>query len=161
MKNIICPNCECNPQDEPYCMVATHCPKCGHVFKTRFNNLTEDFKMTINVNEKTYNLIMKEANKYSNGNIEKYLESLMEEVVEIIPTREEKKEWKENLYNTLLSLSTEHSDLYPRKRDSFETLKESFFYWVSEYNDGYFYERDDADSDRYCAWLVQEYEKYC
>lgn len=117
--------------------------------------------MTINVNEKTYNLIMKEANKYSNGNIEEYLESLMEEVVEIIPTREEKKEWKENLYNTLLSLSTEHSDLYPRKRDSFETLKESFFYWVSEYNDGYFDERDDAASDRYCAWLCQEYEKYC
>ena len=29
-----CPNCGCNPHDEPYCMTATHCPKCGYVFKT-------------------------------------------------------------------------------------------------------------------------------
>lgn len=25
----LCPNCGCNPQDEPYCMEATHCPQCG------------------------------------------------------------------------------------------------------------------------------------
>ena len=25
----ICPNCGCNPQDEPYCMEPTHCPVCG------------------------------------------------------------------------------------------------------------------------------------
>ena len=25
----ICPHCGCNPSDEPYCMTATHCPKCG------------------------------------------------------------------------------------------------------------------------------------
>lgn len=25
----ICPNCGCNPQDEPYCMEPTHCPICG------------------------------------------------------------------------------------------------------------------------------------
>lgn len=29
----ICPNCGCNPQNEPYCMVATHCPMCGYLFK--------------------------------------------------------------------------------------------------------------------------------
>jgi hypothetical protein len=29
----ICPNCGCNPQDEPYCMAATHCPECGHIFE--------------------------------------------------------------------------------------------------------------------------------
>ena len=117
--------------------------------------------MKIDVTERTYKLIVKEASKYSNGDITKYLESLMEEVTEIIPTREEKKEWKENLYNTLMFLATERYEFEPRKKDSLETLKESFFYWASEYNDGYFSERDDADNDRYCAWLVQEYEKYC
>ena len=24
-----CPNCGCNPQNEPYCMEETHCPQCG------------------------------------------------------------------------------------------------------------------------------------
>ena len=117
--------------------------------------------MRIDINEKTYKLIVKEANKYSNGNIEKYLESLMEEVTEIIPTREEKKEWKENLYNACMFLATERYEFRPRKKDNLEALKELFFYWASEYNDGYFSEMDDADNDRYCAWLVQEYEKYC
>lgn len=32
-----CPNCGCNPHDEPYCMTATHCPKCGYIFKISFN----------------------------------------------------------------------------------------------------------------------------
>ena len=158
--NINCPNCGCNPQNEPYHMVATHCPKCGYIFKTRFNDLTEEINMTINVNEKTYNLITKEANKYSNGNIEEYLEGLMKEVTEIIPTKEEKKQWKQYLYDSCMSLAEERPEFRPRKRDSLETLKESFFYWADEYNDGYFSEMDDADNDRYCAWLMQEYEKY-
>ena len=25
-----CPNCGCNPADEPYAMEFTHCPECGH-----------------------------------------------------------------------------------------------------------------------------------
>ena len=29
----ICPACGCNPQDEPYCMEATHCPQCGYAFE--------------------------------------------------------------------------------------------------------------------------------
>ena len=40
-----CPNCGCNPQDAPYCMTATHCPKCGYIFKTNFNDLMECLKM--------------------------------------------------------------------------------------------------------------------
>jgi hypothetical protein len=27
-----CPNCGFNPEQEPYCMEATHCPKCGYNF---------------------------------------------------------------------------------------------------------------------------------
>ena len=47
MKNKIinCPNCGCNPQNEPYCMVATHCPKCGYIFKANYNDLTEGLIM--------------------------------------------------------------------------------------------------------------------
>jgi hypothetical protein len=29
----ICPDCGCNPKDEPYCMEPTHCPACGHIFE--------------------------------------------------------------------------------------------------------------------------------
>ena len=77
---------------------------------------------------------------------------------EIIPTRKERTEWKEMLRNSLLIICEYYPDLYPRKRDSFETLLEKFFYWASEYNEGYFGERDDADTDRYCAYLVQQYD---
>ena len=77
---------------------------------------------------------------------------------EIIPTREEKRIWKEKLRDSLLSLCVYYPDIYPCKRDSFRTLLEKFFYWASEYNDGYFYERRTAKTDRFSAYLVQEYD---
>lgn len=116
--------------------------------------------MLIEVNESTYNLIVKESKK-ANIDIGKYLEDLMKEVSEIIPTKEEKKLWKGYLYDSLLLLAEIRSEVYPKKKDNLETLKEKFFYWASEYNDGYFLEQDEVNTDRYCAWLVQEYEKYC
>lgn len=39
---IQCPNCGCNPQDAPYYMVATHCPKCGHIFRTEVKNMDKE-----------------------------------------------------------------------------------------------------------------------
>lgn len=78
----------------------------------------------------------------------------------IQPTKAEYREWKENLYSTLCFLATERPELAPRKRDSLATLLESFFYWADEYNDGYFSEMDNAETDRYCAWLVEEKEYY-
>ena len=74
----------------------------------------------------------------------------------IIPTRKEKKEWKECLYNTLCLLATERPEFYPRKKDSLQDMLDSFLSWANHYNDGYFTEKDEADTDRYCAWLVQE-----
>lgn len=74
----------------------------------------------------------------------------------IEPTRKEKKEWKEYLYNSLCILATERPEFYPRKKDSLQTMLESFLSWADNYNDGYFTEKDNADTDRYCAWLVQE-----
>lgn len=78
----------------------------------------------------------------------------------IQPTKEEYREWKENLYSTLCFLATERPEFAPRKRDSLSTLLESFFYWANEYNDGYFPEMEDAETDRYSAWLVEEKEYY-
>lgn len=85
----------------------------------------------------------------------------MDKVVkeDIYPTRAERSEWKKNLYDSLCFLATERAEFYPRKRDSLDTLLESFLCWANEYNDGYFSERDDADKDRYSAWLVQEYDR--
>ena len=76
----------------------------------------------------------------------------------IKPTKDEYREWKENLYNTLLFLAraTERPELYPRKKDSLATLLENIFYWADEYNDGYFEEMNTAETDRYSAWLVEE-----
>ena len=77
----------------------------------------------------------------------------------IIPTKEEKKLWKEYLYNSLEFIAMERYEFQPRKRDSLNTLLESFLCWAEKYNDGYFSERNDAETDRYSAWLVQEYEE--
>ena len=74
----------------------------------------------------------------------------------IQPTKEEYREWKEKLYNTLWFLATERPEVAPSKSDSLSKLLESFFYWADEYNDGYFKEMDDAKIDRYAAWLVEE-----
>lgn len=32
MNKTNCPNCGCNPNEEPYAMEATHCPQCGYNF---------------------------------------------------------------------------------------------------------------------------------
>ena len=116
--------------------------------------------MQIEVSERTYNQIKKEADIFCNGDTVEYIKKLMDEVTEIVPTKEEKKEWKKYLYDTCWALATERPEIAPRKKDSLKDLEEKFFYWASEYNDGYFSERDEADTDNYCAWLVQEYEKY-
>ena len=67
------------------------------------------------------------------------------------------KEWKDNLYSTLWFLATERPEFMPQKKESLNSLLESYFYWADKYNDGYFPEKDEANKDRYCAWLVQEY----
>ena len=73
----------------------------------------------------------------------------------IEPTRKEKSEWKKHLYNNLSIISEYHDDCYPCKRDSFKTLVETYIYWADEYNDGYFPEKDEVNTDRYSAYLVQ------
>ena len=83
----------------------------------------------------------------------------MKKIMEIVPNKAEKKKWKNYLYNSLCFIATERPEFQPKKRDSINTLLESFLYWAEEYNDGYFTERNEAHTDRYCAWLVQEYEK--
>ena len=50
----ICPNCGCNPQDEPYCMEPTHCPKCGYDFDST-NNLKSAIIEDCKLFEKLHN----------------------------------------------------------------------------------------------------------
>ena len=115
---------------------------------------------TIKVTDKTYEILLQIANESMSGDITRLLKNWALEEVKIVPTKEEKKEWKENLYNTLCILATDRPQFAPRKKDSLNTLLESFLYWAEEYNDGYFSERDEANTDKYCAWLVQEYDIY-
>ena len=76
----------------------------------------------------------------------------------IRPTRAERTLWKDYLRNTCEFLATERPEFYPRKRDSMKTMLELFLSWAHNYNDGYFTERDDAPTDRYSQWLVEQYE---
>ena len=52
--NNICPNCGCNPQNKPYCMVATHCPKCGYIFNNGGINMTSERKQELLNNMEEY-----------------------------------------------------------------------------------------------------------
>ena len=82
-----------------------------------------------------------------------------DDAILIIPTKKEISEFKQNLYNSLKFLSSERYEFYPRKRDSLQTLKDSFFCWADEYNAGYFSEMEEKD-DRYCAWLTQQFRMW-
>lgn len=111
----------------------------------------------------TYSFLIGLLNKNEKKKVAKALNEcrdFLAEDKEIVPTRAERKQWRENLYNTLMFLSTERPEFRPRKKDNLETLKDSFFFWADEYNDGYFNERDEADTSRYCAWLVQEFDRW-
>lgn len=78
----------------------------------------------------------------------------------IEPTRSERKEWKQRLYDTLDTISDYHDELRPRKKDSLETLLEAFFCWAEDYNDGYLgFSEEEAKDDRFLKWLLQEWKK--
>lgn len=84
------------------------------------------------------------------------MEIIMEEIK---LTREEKRELKKDLYETLNMMSEYHDDLRPKKRDSLDTLVESYCYWADKYNDGYMPEVEDTDN-KLSMYLVQEFKKY-
>ena len=77
---------------------------------------------------------------------------------EIILTREEKRELKEYLYGSLMTMSEYHEDLRPRKRDSLQRLVETYCYWADEYNDKYMPEMEETD--RLSTYLVQEFKYF-
>jgi hypothetical protein len=82
-------------------------------------------------------------------------EQLVSLKCKIIPTEEEKKNWKYHLYNTLISLAEDDEEFMPKEDDSFETLASSFLFWAHENNGGY-----KLSGSRFCDWLTQEYEMY-
>ena len=75
-------------------------------------------------------------------------------------TEQEKEEYKGYLIDTLNVLASERPQFAPEENATLTDLLESFFCWADEYNDHYFSEMKDADTDRYCAWLVQEYTEF-
>lgn len=53
--NINCPNCGFNSQEEPYCMDATHCPKCGYIFNNEGEiNMSKERKQELLNNMEEY-----------------------------------------------------------------------------------------------------------
>ena len=75
--NTICPNCGCNPQDEPYCMVATHCPKCGYIFKTKDLYMKKQYTLNYTNNcgdtvARDYFDNIEKANRFMDEMIETY-----------------------------------------------------------------------------------------
>ncbi len=85
--------------------------------------------------------------------------AILKDAIEILPTRDEKKLWREMLHTSLTVIATAHPEFAPRTRDSLYTLLDSFLAWANYCNGGYFDERDDMMTDRYCAWLVQEFDR--
>ena len=82
------------------------------------------------------------------------------ELTKYIIGRKEEKEVKQYLYNRLVFLATERPKLMPRKKDNLDTLKESYFFWVDEFNDGYMPEMKTVNDDKISAWLVEQYRNY-
>jgi len=78
---------------------------------------------------------------------------------EIIPTKEEKKLWKQYLYNSLTCLSSKDKTFYPKKKDKTNDLIKKFHSLIKKYNNGNFPEQLTTKIERYSAWLVQEYNK--
>ena len=105
----------------------------------------------------------KEFRSEAERHIKLYLNGIVKprkEDDEIRPSRIEKTEWKTRLYERCQSLSEYYDNIAPKKKDSLNTLLEKFFYWAEEYNGGYFSEMEDVETDRYSAWLMQEWKKY-
>lgn len=71
-----------------------------------------------------------------------------------------KKTFKKELFGLLDHLSEYHPDIAPKSKDTINDLLEKYFYWVTEYNDGYSNELAEPDLCEFNAWLASEAEHY-
>lgn len=71
-----------------------------------------------------------------------------------------KKSFKRELFYLLDELSEYHPDIAPNSKDTVNDLLEKYFYWVTEYNDGYSNELEEPDLCEFNAWLAKEAEYY-
>ena len=71
-------------------------------------------------------------------------------------TKEEIKKWRETLYYIVDDLSIYHQDLAPRRNASFQTLVDSYCFWVTEYNDGYMGTVEQVFDSRLKWYLAEE-----
>ena len=70
------------------------------------------------------------------------------------------KGFKEELYRRVDEISEYHEDLTPRKKDTVFNLLEKYFYWVTEYNDGYSEELANPSASQFNAWLASKAELF-
>lgn len=65
---------------------------------------------------------------------------------------------KQELFRRLDEIATYHPDVRPLKRDTVQDLLEKYFYWVSEYNEGYSNELANPNGSEFNAWIWRENE---
>lgn len=68
--------------------------------------------------------------------------------------------FRAKLFAMLDRLSEYHAEIAPDDGDSVEVLLEKYFYWVTEYNDGYSKEIADKYASPFNAWLAKKAEMY-
>ena len=78
---------------------------------------------------------------------------------EITLTAREKEELRDYLYNTLITLSEYHSELYPKENDCLEELIDVYCYWGSRHNDKYIPEKEY--NNRLSTYLTQKFDEWC
>lgn len=65
----------------------------------------------------------------------------------------------ETLFNLLDHLSEYHYDLIPQRSNTIDDLLEKYFYWVTEYNDGYSEALMNPRSN-FEKWLCEKSKSY-
>jgi hypothetical protein len=96
--NFICPNCGCNPQEEPYYMVATHCPICGYIFTTNNRGvcITTERKQELLNNMKEYlinysnDINLEEIGASEETEINEVFDNCLSYIVELVGSDEDK-----------------------------------------------------------------------
>ena len=70
------------------------------------------------------------------------------------------KGFKKQLFRLVDELSEYHADIAPKSRDTIADLLEKYFYWVTEYNDGYSNELAYPNESEFNAWLASKAKNY-
>lgn len=73
--------------------------------------------------------------------------------------KEEKAYLKKYLYDKLIVLTENCTELTPRRDSSLTTLLKDYFFWVVQYNDSYLLKFCDIDV-KFSKFLSEEFERF-